>query len=205
MELTIHGRKRILGRTKMLTKDVLALLTNGAFVSLGVVDGREYLLFYSPPDKECRIAVVSADHARLISIWGLGYHLPEGVRKASKRDQRCARDALREYLFRTMEAHFSPEIFLNAKIEVQVNAKPVYEYEAGTVPLSVSERRSETFQHLEPCLRELTTAVESLRDQIEGAKVHYAVYLRNPRAPQAIRYYTLPHTHAVERFRAAPS
>jgi hypothetical protein len=98
MWLTTHGKERILGRTKMLTKDVLSILSAGAAVSLGSIDKREYLLFWSPPDQSAKIAVVSARRKKLITILKRNHGLPIGLAKVTEERERKAREALTSFL-----------------------------------------------------------------------------------------------------------
>lgn len=100
MELTIHGSERILGRTKMLAKDVLSIISAEAVVELGRDRaGLGYLLFFSPPDQCAKIAVVSHDHMRLVSVWHSSFKVPHGVEEVTPDLARQARDIMKKYLF----------------------------------------------------------------------------------------------------------
>lgn len=104
MKLTWHGTKRVYDRTKMHLNDVLSIISAGAAVDLGLVGGERYFLFYSPPNKSTKIAVVSADRMRLISIWESDYTLPSGIKRITWEMKREARILLQKFLFARIKA-----------------------------------------------------------------------------------------------------
>ena len=100
MELTQHGSERIQGRTRMVAKDVLSLISHGAVVELGGENNFEYLLFYSPFDECAKIAVVTKDRTHLVSIWEKYFYLPPGILKVNRKRERAAKEALKAFLLR---------------------------------------------------------------------------------------------------------
>ena len=99
MELSNHGRERIYGRTKMLPEDVLSIVSGEAAVDLGSVERRRYFLFYSPPDRDTKVAIVSEDRTRIISIWEKDYNFPVGIRRVTQWHEKRARILLQDFLF----------------------------------------------------------------------------------------------------------
>lgn len=66
------------------------LLQAQAVVDLGMTVTGKFYLFYSLFDKDCKIALVSHDMERLISVWGKDFFLPKGVRRPT---EQCLRKA----------------------------------------------------------------------------------------------------------------
>ena len=104
MELSNHGLERIYDRTKLHPDDVLSIVSAEAAVDLGVADGQRYFLFYSQPNKSTKIALVSEDRRRLISIWEKDYNLPTGVKKVTWQRERDAQTLLQAFLFARIKA-----------------------------------------------------------------------------------------------------
>ncbi|HEX5774718.1 MAG TPA: hypothetical protein VFY28_02015 [Candidatus Paceibacterota bacterium] len=135
MELTIHGSERILSRTKMLAKDVLSILAAEAVVELGSDRaGLGYLLFFSPPDQCPKIAVVSHDRMRLVSVWHSSFKLPSGVENVTPDLARRARDAMKRYLFHKA---VTPQSFaanrFRVALQLWVGAEVIRQEDAGEV------------------------------------------------------------------------
>jgi hypothetical protein len=80
MHITKHGSDHIRDRTRLEPWEVARLIKKEVFVSLGVLANSEYLLFYSPADHKCKIAVVTEDRSSLMSVWEIGFELPLGIR-----------------------------------------------------------------------------------------------------------------------------
>ena len=104
MELTGHGRGRIYSRTKMHPDDVLDVISGNATVDLGGVDGGRYLLFYSPPDGDTKIAIVSEDVGRVVTILEGSYGVPEGVKRVTRKMKKEAHKLLQDFLFARLKA-----------------------------------------------------------------------------------------------------
>lgn len=104
MELSYHGFERIYGRTKMLPEDVLSVISSEAAVDLGSVERRRYFLFYSPPDKDTKVAIVSEDRTRLITIWEKDYNFPVGVKRVTQKMEKEAHKFLQNFLFARIKA-----------------------------------------------------------------------------------------------------
>lgn len=102
MELSNHGVERIQERTKMVQKDVLDVVNGGAAIELGTIAQGAFLLFYSPYDRNTKIAVVSQDRKVLVSIWENYFKLPEGIKRPSGKDHRKARIKLQDFLYQRM-------------------------------------------------------------------------------------------------------
>ncbi len=98
MKLSVHGYKRIRGRTKLLAKDVLSILSGGAAIELGSAKDCEFLLFYSPPDKHTKIAVVAKNRSILVSVWESTFLLPEGILKPNFRRREAAQKAFARFV-----------------------------------------------------------------------------------------------------------
>jgi len=99
MQLTGHGLQHIQDRTALLAKDVLSIISGGAVVNLGSTQGYEYLLFYSPSDKACKIAVMSEGRTHLVSVWNADFALSRGIRRVTRQREAQARKKLRTFIF----------------------------------------------------------------------------------------------------------
>lgn len=207
MELTLHGSERILGRTRMLTKDVLALISHSAVVALGARGPYEYLLFYSPSEQTTKIAVVAEERSCLISIWEKHFRLPEGVRRPQGKDEREARRALRTYLFSTMTSSKRIKVKAHnegfvARIQVQLDCKKLYEDDAVHIPQNVGKKAKKVLDYLTEHMEQLAAVVEAHRFHLQG-KIRYVIFLLDPRNPRSVKQHVLSHEDAVDRFLAA--
>ncbi len=98
MKLTFHAAERILDRTKLNPKDVLSIVAEGATIVIGhTVDGT-YHLFYSPPDRRCKVAIVLGDK-HLISVWETDFAFPAGIRHIDAGLELQAKKALKRLLW----------------------------------------------------------------------------------------------------------
>lgn len=110
MELTAHAIRRIYDRTKLFTKDALSIVTDGAVVNLGSHKGCGFLLFYSPPDNVCKIAVVSEDRRYLVSIWEKSFKLPAVLPKITPKLEREAKRLFQEFIFEKIRPKDLPKM-----------------------------------------------------------------------------------------------
>ena len=205
MELTVHGSQRIFDRTKMMVKDVLSVISSDAVVKLGSANGREFLLFYSPPDRKVKIAVIDAKHAKLVSIWEADYGLPAGVRRVDDVLENAARHRFAKWTFQRLNKHLeTPEV--QVVVEVMENRKFVNRYEVGSMPEKIGFRKDRVFRFLLPRLREIVAEMEKNRKKQEKKKkkneirkrAEYNILLFRPGMGYAFRVYTLKHTDAIK-------
>lgn len=71
-----HAGKRIAQRTSMNTEELMDLLDSGSCVNIGQAAGshRRHLLFYSPKDKFCYVAIQDERYGKVITILPPAYH-----------------------------------------------------------------------------------------------------------------------------------
>lgn len=215
MELTKHGYERILGRTKMLIKDVLCLISSGAVVNLGSITGREYLLFYSPPDGCCKIAVVAARRTQLISILEYHYSLPEGLIKVNRELMHRAQNVLYNLLIEEIKKNFSrvelgsqqdskstqsvsnPKILLkhkcyDAKIEIQFDGIVQYTHNLGMILQKEAKTPVAVLFYFQPQVKPIIDIVES-EGYHEQGQVLYTFGLTSSSSQKLVKKYSLRH------------
>lgn len=98
LQLTKHAVIRTYERTALHPSDILALLGFDGGVCLGSYDNFRYWCFYSLFDRDCKIAVVTADGEKLISIWQGDFMLPRGVRNPTDTDRTEAKVRFHSWL-----------------------------------------------------------------------------------------------------------
>ena len=176
MRITKHGRTRVYGRTMMTPEEVLFLISNEFTVRLRTDRdnaGPQYHLFYSPPDADTRIAVVSGDGTTLITIWEKDYVLPRGVELVTP-DLECdAESTLLEKIEQTERRR------LRGQIDVRVGPGSVYTHDCGEI-LFKGERTIESVSTVMlPRLSRIATLVEENRET-SGERITYLIRLSDP-------------------------
>lgn len=212
MELTIHGGVRIQGRTKMLAKDVLSVVASGAVVELGAAHGFEYLLFYSPPDRGCKVAVVSEGRTHLVSIWEVDFNLPQGVKPATQKRKKKARLALQALLFRRMPRPPSKEKKTKpiqvpvvphylVKIEVEVEDKVQFVHEVGIHSAKEAKNLYSIIGLLRPQLETIVSTIQAHREMVGDRSLAYNIsFWRNGRF---VKQHHIRHDTLLGYFQAA--
>lgn len=206
MELTKHGKDRIQGRTKLLDKDVLSIISEGAVVELGIADEKEFLLFYSPFDERCKIAIVSKGRRHLISIWGTNFHLPEGIRKPTKSLNKSALTKYRNFAFKkatgmnpTPPVEKLEKLKKNGipqyptRIKVVISEICILEEEGDALPFSKKLRNARLVPELlVEQLKKMTEIVES-KENIDLKQTYYTIEIRSPTREKVEYTYRLSH------------
>lgn len=74
--LSKHAVKRLRQRTQMTAVELTHLLDNGGVLDIGKSPGlnRQSLLFYSPKDERCFVALRNDNIGKIITVWLLEYH-----------------------------------------------------------------------------------------------------------------------------------
>jgi hypothetical protein len=210
MELTGHGSERIQSRTKMLTKDVLSIITGGAVVNLGSDNGYEYLLFYSPPDDSTKIAVVADNREHLISIWNGDFVLPTGLLRVNYKRKEAAKKALATFILKeSKKARTTPQTKktpngIAVKIQVKVDRKAVFVQDCGEYPSDRSTKREYVLSLLWPQLEPIVRDVEMLvKEDGQRKQVCYDLCLFRQKTSQCFKVHTITHTKMRGRLQAA--
>jgi len=201
MELTRHGVWRIRGRTKMRVKDVLSIVAGGAAVRLESGSGNRYFLFYSPPDKQAKIAITSPNGMHLISIWASDFHLPAGVQAVTPRLERQARTLLEQFLFARAKGavqRIEPRK-LEVKIEVRVEHQVVYTHNAGQITVQEAETLGSISRALTTHLSQIARLIEAHKEMATG-RIKYVIRLYGPGIVRPLKtYFTLKHDLLIEK------
>ncbi|HEY0010484.1 MAG TPA: hypothetical protein VGB97_01050 [Candidatus Paceibacterota bacterium] len=162
MYLTIHGVERIQGRTQMLIKDVLSLIENKKVVELGT-DGRfDYLLFYSAPDRSCKIAVVTKDRVKLVSVWHRYFRFPIGICLTKEKEAEARILAVSRTL--------------RAEIHVYKDGSEEFVLKAGTINVQRGLHEITALAAVASQMQALVDVVEENRSRIKG-RVKYRIYM----------------------------
>lgn len=167
MRITTHGRERILGRTKMPEEDLIRLLNSRVTVQLSETEDTDFLLFWSPFDRSCKIALMARDRT-LISVWETYFVLPEGVRKPTAKDRRTARK-LFEASLRKQKERKQPvkRPFTHVTIDIHVtrNKRVLFSHAAGTFEFEQVRDSSNLISTLAPIFRVCIEALERHPEQ----------------------------------------
>jgi len=152
--ITIHAAERIQGRTKLQLKDVLSGLNSGKAVEIACPGATQFMLFYSPPDKCTKLALVDKRTRNLISIWESDYKLPRG-RRVTNSDRAKA---------------YSLAFPGDRNIEIQVcyKEKAVYAVPAGKIAVGDSHFLDTTIAHIATQLRLLVALVNEQVEEIQN-------------------------------------
>lgn len=202
MELTIHGLERIYGRTKMLPEDVLSIVSSGAAVPLGSDEEYAFHLFYSPPDRQVKIAVISKSGSHLVSVWKASYLLPAGVSRVTPRHEKAARSAMSDFLFKKLRetARQGTPTHLAARIEVRVGRKVEFVRDCGEIPISIASDYQTVVTGLYPQLAEIARLIEEHKHLVNGKQVGYTILFSRPGVPKPVlRSFTVSHAKFVSR------
>ncbi|MDE1925084.1 MAG: hypothetical protein KGH79_02805 [Patescibacteria group bacterium] len=204
MYLTQHGEERIQGRTKMLTKDVLDIISNNAVVNLGSVGKYEYLLFYSPLDRISKIAVVAEDRQYLVSIWHRDYFLPAGVERPTDKHDKEARLALTKLLMSRVKIKPpgpKPLRLFEVKIEVEEDSEVVYEHDSGNIQAEDAELHS-IWNLIKPQLASIASVITANQDKVRG-RIRYWIILHESGTGKIIKRHLLAHWKVEQRLQTA--
>lgn len=168
MKLTHHGEERVLGRTKMMTQDVLSIITADAVVELGFSNGYELLLFYSLPDRCTKIALVNKGRTTLVSIWEDDFILPSGVLRVTWPLRNKAHELFTRYLFKRVCPKNGTEAGERPVLKLEVLMGEVVEYERTVGPISFREsnEKSLVFAHATPLIRSVLDVAEQLAGDV---------------------------------------
>ncbi len=199
MELNWHGFKRVRGRTRMLTEDVVAIILAEAVVELGRDSRGEFLLFYSPRDKSTKIAVVSIGRGVLLSIWESSFQLPQGVSKVTAKLEKEARGKLRNFLIERAKKKLIPGEVKESKpalydleISVCVGDIVVYRRDCGQVEKNKIKTLEEILAFLRPVTGQILSVVEDNLFSI-GGPVTYDIRFKTHGAEFFRPMYHLKH------------
>lgn len=201
MDATYHGTERIFGRTRMRHEDVLLIIASRAAVELGSWNGYTYYLFYSPPNKDCKIAVTSDNHALLITVWEKSYCLPNGVTRVERALEQKARALLSTFILSKLKEHSQqgwPRCLLVA-IDVIVKHHVVYTHSYENIRFERVTRDSDVLEVLMPALMHLAAAVEDHRTKAD-THIRYGIRVKDPETLKPVRrYFTVGHERIMRR------
>jgi hypothetical protein len=205
MHLTVHGEEHILDRTSMLAKDVLSIISGNATVELGTSEGYEYLLFYSPNDRDCKIAIVSLGKKDLVSVWEKDYFLPKGVLKVTHPLTKKARLLFSEFMFKRVKIEeVAPQMFM---VQVDISSESKIEYRQSLGMISQDEIKTLesplSILSLLPELRPIITIVEQNRLKVPG-KLYYKIYVLEQGSGKIVKKsFKIKHETFMNRLRTA--
>jgi hypothetical protein len=175
MDVTIHALERIIERTRMTPKDVLAVIQAGASVSLGVVDKREFFLFWSPFDQDHKIAILGNDNKKLITVWETHFRLPKQTKKITSGRKRQSRDKFYEFMKkRVIKKETSCPQTLVVLIEVLEGYRKIFTHDMGPISFPKAPTRNGTIRLLrEP----LTVIVDTLEQHAAESSPNMSIDL----------------------------
>lgn len=194
MELSSHGTERILERTGMHIIEVLYILRLGAVVSLGSEGKSEFLLFYSPADNVSKIAVVSRDHSKLISIWNTDFLLPKTLSRITRQRETLAREKVAP-LLATLRELIPRPLEIVAYVHIKNGKEILYQEAFGSLEWSRVSPKEKMLRQLQVKLERLCAHVESRIGVCKG--VLYTIACFEPGSPAPVLRYLIPHKSLV--------
>jgi hypothetical protein len=175
MDVTIHALERIIERTRMTPKDVLAIIQAGASVSLGMVDKHEFFLFWSPFDNKHKIAILGNDNKKLITVWETHFRLPKQTKKITSGRKRLSRNKFQEFMKqRVIKKETVCPQTLDVLIEVLQGHKKIFAHNVGLFSFPKAPSRNGTIRLLrEP----LTVIVDTLEQHATESSLNMSIDL----------------------------
>lgn len=106
MWISNHATERIFTRTTMLPDDVANLIRTGNVVSLGFANNSEYLLFFSPKEQAAKVAIVTLDRKKIITVLNQNFRLPSSIQKITKKEIKEVKRLLASYIYRKLKENY---------------------------------------------------------------------------------------------------
>ncbi len=205
MWLSEHAVDRVYDRTTLTEDEVSFVLTIGAFLWLGGKQAKEFLVFYSPLDKKCFVAVVDYDF--VITVLEEGYI--EALRIwINGKHRKKAKKLLEDFLFKEFCRDTSPaERYLEVYLEIQKNGISQYTTQLGSVPLELSKSLETALPALMPELAPTALAVEEVIKEMGDMhfeEIRYLFRLVYPNAPLAFECagkFEISHERLIARLK----
>jgi hypothetical protein len=183
----------------LLTKDVLFILRGEAYEPIGkdMRNDNELVLFYSPFDRECKIAVLSPEKDRVVSILGVDFHLPPGVLPVSTALTMKAKRKYRELMFGKMkETAKANEVAVT--LLVRKANRIIDTHECGTVPVKLSNPIDTALKYL---AHSLQTIARMTADQYGHNTIRYELQI--PNIVGEVKKHHFKHQTLVARLKAS--
>lgn len=193
MKVRAHAVQRILERSKLPPRHVNDIVSHAAFVDLGLGRACRLALFYSPPDKGTKIAVISPDGASLLSLWNNNFVLPRGVTRVTPELEEEARAILHKFL----QARFSQNGGLEqlaVTIDIRIEERVVSVRDGGDIRTEDARTQSSLLAAVAPVLAPIAIGVHEDVDD-DPNRVRYGIHLINSRTfLRAKRFVTVRHS-----------
>lgn len=189
MEMKSHSLLRIQQRTNLVPADVRAIIEADAVISLGSNDGREYLLFYSPPDEACRVAICTRDRKVLVSIWETRFTFPPPIKPPTNEQEQEAKKRITGELQRKLWRYTYEPDSVRTEVEIWVKGERVHQQFVGTIPRRYAVR-SDRWGSILRLLRPFSAVVEATTSERKAIRYDLFFYTRASRALVASRSLT---------------
>ncbi len=197
MHISNHASIRIGERTSLSVKEVQEIIAGGYFAALPRgEDDKEYCLFYSYPDEEFYIAVIS--ECTLISVLYGWHKIPVKAKSSEKKE---AVRAWRRYIIdKTKPNPFTDQI--EARVEVCVGGEAQFRHPLGLVTREqlVTPIFLQVFHEL---LMTLSSGVTAWRQQNDNKdRVTYQVWVKFPHERSFIKTSVFAHGKLLNRLQS---
>jgi hypothetical protein len=211
MLLTNHARERINDRTSLKPRFVLELIKEGATVSLGKTEKYEYLVFYSPFDGYCKIAVVSVDAQTIVTVWEKYYHLPKPIKRPTKSMLRKARRLYAEFAFACVQLErqkpkqapkVPPRLYYTVRADVTEAGTTIFSQEVGEVTYWQGQDKGLCYQRCKQIFMQLASLAEKHKNKAKGI-VQYHICLTPKVSTDTRKHYLIPHERIKRDIRKA--
>lgn len=192
MKLTEHGSERINRRTGMTHEDVAAIVEARAGVELGQWKQFSYLLFYSPPDQDGKIAVTVKRKDGtdvLVTVWDSYFYLPKSLKRPTAVHILNAKKALHRFLLtRAYKPPTPGEKKALVRVVVQEGHKTAYTHEAGLIDREFIFDREAIYESQRGLLFEILRLITEHADVIRR-KVRIEIRLFDPESEMLLAYH----------------
>ena len=202
MEISKHGHLRAMDRTRMLPEDVLSVVKSGMVVPLGFVNGCEFLLFYSPFDRDGKIAVVSEERTLLISVWEPFFTLPAGIIRPTRDMVNESKRLFNAFLFGKLGGNtkiFNPNDLLSVKVRAIYGEQIKGESDLSAVTRSGSKDLKYVIDSSSEKLKGMVLGFEE--EMISLRELFYEITVFDPSTPHIVeRSHSIKHSTLADKF-----
>lgn len=169
------------------------IVSHAAVVELGLGRACRLSLFYSPPDKATKIAVISPDQSSLLSIWNNNFVLPRGVAPVTPEAEVAARDILQRFL-RSRFGGSDSSPYLAVTIDVRIGDKVLSVRDGGDIRAEDARTQSSLLSAVAHVLAPIAIGVDKDTDD-DLNHFKYGIHLINPCTfTIAKRFVTVRHS-----------
>lgn len=179
MKLRKHAIQRIIERSELPPKHVSDIVSHRAVVGLGFGRDCRFSLFYSPPDKGTKIALVSRDWQCLFSVWNSDFLLPHGITRITRELEEEACEVLKKFLHSRFGGS-EVTAQLAVTIDIRIGREILSVRDGGDIRAEDARTQNSILTAIGPQLAPIATRMNENTDD-DPNHVRYGIHLINPR------------------------